>query len=67
MVSIELPWWSREGLRASTAGYTGSIPGPGTKIPTCHIAKPLKKMLSIASYSSEEKCRQTKLIIKKKY
>ena len=32
--------WLR--LRASTAGGTDSIPGQGTKIPTCHMARPKK-------------------------
>ena len=30
--------WLR--LCTSIAGGTGSIPGPGTNIPTCHIAQP---------------------------
>ena len=56
-----------KGSELPLQGGMGSIPGPGTKIPTCHTAKPLKKMLSIASHSSEEKCRQTKINNKKNY
>ena len=37
---VKVQWWRS---RVSNAGGSGSIPGPGTKTPTCDVAHPKKK------------------------